>query len=456
MRPLLALAIAAALAGAACDREEGGHASPAPPSSDAGTPSPAPRPSIEEAPGARLPAVPPQRLLLGEAAEVMAELCVPPELLVDADPPEAGATSPAIAEVERQVAEIRDLDWRRPVIAQPIDDHEMDRRISEAFELQFPAAQYDRRTLAWRTIGALGPDEDLHAALLAFGRGQVVGYYNPQDGELVYLDDDDDELGLTEKAVLAHELTHAIDDQHFDLRRIDTLASQCRDEEFTAALAAVEGSAQHFSMQVLLRYPAPVDAGIIGALTQGTSDDLPAFVAQLQLLPYTVGQAFVSSLASDGGSEAVDAALEDWPTTTEQVLHPERWPDDEPTPIDLPDLIGRGGPALGDGWRDFDVMQVGELWLRELLALRLEEADAEGAAAGWDGGAYRAWRDGGRVAVVLRTAWDTGADAEGFADAMTRWLDAGSTVGQAATGRGRIVDVVFASDASTLASLVGD
>ena len=444
MKRLAAVLVVAAVVGAACDRGGGDGASPTSGSSPSLVP---PRETIEEAPGGGIPDVPPQRLVAGDAARVMGELCVPPDLDVSGDPPEPRPTDPRLAQVEDQVAEIRGLAWLRPVVAEPIDDEEMDRRIDEAFAAQFPEDLYDRRTLAWRAIGAIGPDDDLHDALLAFGRGQVVGYYDPQNGELVYLANEGGELGITEKAVLAHELVHALDDQHFDLRRVDALVAGCRDEELAAALGVVEGSAQHFSTQVLVRYPAPLDEGLLEALAQGgVPEDVPPFVAQLQLLSYTEGQAFVSEIV-DGSTAPADAALDELPPTTEQILHPERWPDDEATPVEPIDVTD----GL-EGWSDLDVMQIGELWLRELLQLRLDEGVSDEAAAGWDGGAYRAWSRAGDDAVVvtLRTAWDTRADAEAFADAIDAWMSEGATLGRVLAADGTTVDVAFASDDETL------
>ena len=69
-------------------------------------------------------------------------------------------------------------------------------------------------------------------------------------------------------------------------------------------------------------------------------------------------------------------------------------------------------------------MQVGEAWLAAMLGLRLDTATAEAAAAGWDGGLYRAFTDGDDAAVVLATAWDSAADADAFAQALREWLDA--------------------------------
>ena len=454
MRRLAALLAAAAVVATACDRSIQTTATPAI-SPSAVSPSVAsPRETVEEPPGGGLPDVAAQPLVTGEAGRLMADLCVPPELGVGGEAPEPGPVDQRIAEVEDQVAEIRGLRWLRPVVAQPIDDAEMDRRIDEAFAAQFPADLYDRRTLAWQTIGAIGSEDHLRDALLAFGRGQVVGFYDPQNGELVYLADEDGggELGLTAKAVLAHELVHALDDQHFDLRRVDTLVSGCRDEEVAAALGVVEGSAQHFATQVLLRYPAPLDEGLLDALAGGgIPDEVPPFVAELQLLSYTEGQAFVSEIVEDDPG-AADAALEDLPPTTEQILHPERWPDDEPTAVEPVDLR----LASAEGWRDLDVMQIGELWLRELLRLRIDETVADEAAAGWDGGAYRAWHrpSDDAVAVTMRTVWDSPDDAEAFADAMRTWIDAGGTDAQVASARAT-VDVVFVRGDVAVASFSG-
>ena len=155
--------------------------------------------------------------------------------------------------------------------------------------------------------------------------------------------------------------------------------------------------------------------------------------------------AFIQHLDGVGGTTEVDEALTTFPTSTEQILHPERWPNDVPQPVDVPDL----GPALGAGWQDLDVMTVGEAWLQIMLALRLDAGDAERAATGWDGGLYRAWTDGAHTAVVLRTAWDSAEDAEEFSDAM----QASTSDATSVSIDGARVDVVFASDAATLTAL---
>jgi hypothetical protein len=110
------------------------------------------------------------------------------------------------------------------------------------------------------------------------------------------------------------------------------------------------------------------------------------------------------------------------------------------------------GPRLGEGFEDLDVQEVGEEWLQILLQLRLDTEEAVEAAAGWDGGLYRAWSDGETVAVLMETAWDRPEDASRFADAMEEWLDRGDQDGFVEPLASRVT-VGFASDQATLEAL---
>lgn len=372
------------------------------------------------------------------AAAAIQALCVPPTIAEDGAVEVPPAPAP-IQEVARDVEDVRELAYLEPVAVEQVSNAEMDRKLESAFDDAYPEDLYDRRTAAWRTIGAIPQDADLHAALRSFLTGAVVGFYDPATGELVFLGSGED-LDLTERLVLAHELTHAIDDQHFDLGRLDPLLLRCRDERFTAALGLVEGSAQHFSSQVLLR--GDVDLGDLGdALGDQEQPDLsgvPPFLLTLQQWPYLAGMSFVTALADRGGTAAIDDAMRAFPISTEQVIHPERYPDDVPVRVDVADVSGVLGPA----WGDLDAMEVGEEWLRAWLDLKLGVFDAREAAAGWDGGVYRAWTDGTDVVVVLRSAWDTAADAAAFADAAARWT--GSSDGVDVHRRG--VTLAFSTD----------
>ena len=158
------------------------------------------------------------------------------------------------------------------------------------------------------------------------------------------------------------------------------------------------------------------------------------------------GPSFIQALQARGGEAAVNEALRNPPVSTEQVLHPAKYPNDPPVPVEVPDLSS----TLGTGWSDLDLSDVGEEFLLALLALHLPRSDAARAAAGWDGGRYRAWSDGSRTAVVLTTRWETPKDASEFAAAMDRWKQSLPAVVEP---QAREVRVLFGSDATALQEL---
>ena len=221
----------------------------------------------------------------GSSAAAMKTLCQGPKPGHGSGIASEGPTSPQIATVEHQVESVRELKYTSHVDAQPITKAQMDRRITKSFDKTEPVDQLARRSQVWSTIGVIPAGSSIRDALLQFQTGQVVGFYNPTNKKLVYIGDE--ELSLNERFILAHELTHAIDDQHFGLSRLDPLAAHCQDEAFTAALGAVEGSAQFFATQVITRFPQSVSAG--GSSSAGSLDGVPPFIVNQELWPYTAG-----------------------------------------------------------------------------------------------------------------------------------------------------------------------
>jgi hypothetical protein len=368
----------------------------------------------------------------------IARLCIAPR--IPGGTPASGALPPDLDAIARQVETARGHPYVTPPHAEAISDQEMDRRLAESFAAYYPKRQFDRRSVAWRTIGVIGPQDDLYRAYETFFQGQVVGFYDPETGELVYLGAG--ELGFGERFTLAHELTHALDDQIFDLTRLDDLTARCRDERAEAALGLVEGSAQYFAAVAVAQGGVDL-ADLLATLadslrTSQAPAGVPPFVDALQVFPYLDGELFVADLAASGGTAAVDDAFRRFPASTEQVIHPERFPRDRPRPVSIPDLTG----DLGSRWGDLDAMTIGEEWLRAMLTLRLDTGDADAAAAGWDGGGYRAFSDGRHAVVALRTAWDSDEDADAFAEALRRW-SAGSDLVRVETD-GPDVTAVFA------------
>jgi len=376
----------------------------------------------------------------------IAKLCIAPP--ATHGKPATGTLPPDLVSIAQAVEEARGHQYKHFPPATEVSNSQMDRRLLKNFRQTTSRLADDRRTVAWRTIGVIGPADDLYRAYRAFTTGQVVGYYDPETGDLVYLGSGS--LDFSERFTLAHELTHALDDQTFDLTRLDPLTAHCQDERAQAALGLVEGSAQYFAAVAVAQNPSINLSDLLKAIADAANSGnpppgVPEFVFDQQLWPYSTGETFVASLVGSGGTAAVDHAFEHFPVSTEQVIDPAMYPGDKPVPVSIPDITG----SLGSRWGDLDAMTIGEEWLRGMLALR--DGVSPDAATGWSGGGYRAWTDGHNVVVVLRTRWDEPDRAATFASALQEW-SAGRTPAPAISQTGDQVTAVFATSAPLVAT----
>ncbi|HEU4355868.1 MAG TPA: hypothetical protein VFT27_09805, partial [Actinomycetota bacterium] len=257
---ILAAALAIALAGAACQGADGGEdrtLSPTTVPSTRETPSPVPE-------GA------------GSSAAAMEQLCdYGPPPGSEPVPPE-GPTPAAIAEVERAVEELRGLDFTERVVAESVTQAELVDGLEKSFDYSYPKELLERRSRAWQAIGVIPPGTSIRAELERFASGQVIGYYDTLTGELVFIGTDDP--SAYERVTLAHELTHAIDDQNFGLERLDALMTSCRDEAASAAVALVEGNATFFMTAYALRYLTPEEQLSLGEQAGGAQPEVAPFI----------------------------------------------------------------------------------------------------------------------------------------------------------------------------------
>ena len=133
---------------------------------------------------------------------------------------------------------------------------------------------------------------------------------------------------------------------------------------------------------------------------------------------------FVEYLYNIGGWDAINGAYENLPVSTEQILHPERYPDDVPNNPEFPELL----PMLGDQWRELDSGVMGEWYTFLILArgrdpnARLDDTEAQIASDGWDGDIYIVYynEQNETVLVIMHTDWESDNDARQFFDAFRK------------------------------------
>ncbi|MEP7159046.1 MAG: hypothetical protein ABI797_06440 [Chloroflexota bacterium] len=318
-----------------------------------------------------------------------------------------------------------------------------------------------------KRLGLLEPDADIEALTLELYGAQVAAYYQPENGRF-YIIERDQPFGPSDKIVVAHEYTHALQDQHFDLSTI-TLSDPSETDAILGQLAVIEGDAslasQLWATSNLTSdelFQLLMDA--LGSLDDLNMEGIPLVMRRQLEFPYGEGLTFVSDLYESGGYAAVDAAIQTPPESTEQILHPEKYDADEiPVDVQAPDILA----ALGNGWSQAYEQTMGELGI-QILATGGEEPDIlipglpvdwphQEVAAGWGGDRLRMYENtSGQWVIAWVTAWDSASDQYEFHVRMTEL--AGTFAGPSSTFKTQLqVDnmlvTAIASDDVTLAAV---
>ncbi|HEX8284720.1 MAG TPA: hypothetical protein VF588_15260 [Pyrinomonadaceae bacterium] len=336
--------------------------------------------------------------------------------------PKTAAVREATAEVLAETSQLRKLPVLRQVRSGAQSRAEIEQMLVRNLNQSATPEEMAASEATLKKLGLVPADFQLRPFIIKLLTEQVAGYYDPKTQEF-YLADWIDLEG--QKPVMAHELVHALQDQHFNLRRFEDWPKHDSDAEL-AAHSLVEGDASFLMMQYVSQSPARQLAFLKAMMAggSGSSDQIeraPRVLRETLLFPYLQGTSFVTQVYKRGGWEAVTAAYKTLPQSTEQVLHADKFHAGEaPQKVALRDVSA----SLGKGWRMADHDVEGEWGLYLLLDEFLQSADAsKRAAEGWGGDRYALFLGPNRAADVVvahKTAWDTEADAREFFDSYVR------------------------------------
>ncbi|HEX2272263.1 MAG TPA: hypothetical protein VHG90_00125 [Acidimicrobiales bacterium] len=372
-----------------------------------------------------------------------------------------------IAEIRAAVARLRGLEWKAPLAVEVVSRSELVRRARAANERDRRPDRLAGDGDTYRLLKAIPRGLDYVKALDDLISGLILGFYDPKTKELV-VRDSGGEVDAQTKVTVAHELDHALTDQHFDFgTKTDALDQADRQEEVEAYVALIEGDAKLLEQRYAEEYLTEEEqvAYVLGGLA-GSEEDvspilrLPPFMLGELYFPYTVGLDFAEDQAEEGDFAALNETFRRPPVSTEQIIHPERYESGQGwRPPPLPDLAAATScQAVRRG-------TLGESTMGLVLDTYLDEAGSKAAANGWNGDTFQTVRCGRALGMVERWEADTPADAARLAQALSRWAAAwaGSGVsggrfsGRGGAGRilhqGTRVDLVLADDAATAGRL---
>jgi hypothetical protein len=326
----------------------------------------------------------------------------------------------ATAAVLKETSELRELPILRPVKSGAQSRPEIERMIIKNLDEETTPAEMHATEVALKKFGLVPADFQYRPFVIRLLSEQVAGYYDPKAQEF-YLADWIELEG--QKPVMAHELTHALQDQHFNLRRFENWPKGDSDAEL-AAHALIEGDATLAMTLYMAKNPLVALAFIrsLGAESMSSEQfkQAPRALRESLVFPYEQGSEWATQLYKSGGWALVSKAFKKLPQSSEQILHVDKYLAYEPPiKVALPDLRS----VLGPGWKRIDYDVSGE-WSYYLILDQFLNAPAESkrAAAGWAGDRYEVFEGSkpGAVCIAQLTAWDTENDAKEFFDAYTK------------------------------------
>jgi hypothetical protein len=342
-------------------------------------------------------------------------------LRVDDGPSHPDEWDPRVAGLAGFVEDERGLQFDHPVYVDFLSAEQYtaettgdDEGVSEETE----RADFDEYAGQLRALGVASGELDLYEAFNSVVDSGTLAFYDPGDERIrVRGTEVTTGLGVT----LVHELTHALQDQHFDLDRLNdpTLDGSAS----TAFRALGEGDAlrvenayidDELSEQERAEYDEEYAKEL--ADSEAATSDVPPFIEALFGAPYALGQPFVTMLHNQDGNDGIDEAFEEPPDTEEHVFDPASYlagEEADTIELDLPDDIEvlEDGPFGATSW-----------YL--VLAERIDPKAAFEAALGWNGDAFAAYEQEGVVCVQAVFVGDTEDDEEEMAAALEDWAGA--------------------------------
>jgi hypothetical protein len=326
----------------------------------------------------------------------------------------------ATAAVLKETSELRQLPILRPVKSGTQSREEIQRFLIKNMDEDTTAAELHASEVSLKKLGLVPADFQFRPFIISLLTEQVAGYYDPKQQEF-FLADWIDLDG--QQPVMAHELTHALQDQHFNLRRFEKWPKGDSDAEL-AAHALVEGDASLVMGVYIARSPLRIISLMksMGANKSTTEeiDRAPRAIRESLLFPYEQGMLWAKQLYKPGDWSLVSKAYTDLPQSTEQILHAEKYfAREAPIKVTLPNIAS----TLGSGWKRIDTDVNGEWSYYLILDEYLKSAaDSKRAAAGWGGDRYAVYEGSkpNEVVIVQLSVWDTPNDAMEFFDAYKK------------------------------------
>jgi hypothetical protein len=367
-----------------------------------------------------------RRLLVG--AVVIAVAAVVLLARGSTQPVQASDEVPPLAVIAKRVERLRGLEFRSLPKVKRVTAREFHHTIQREVD-RFSAAERRRARSEQDLLKLLGFESRRATPADLGDTSGILGLYDPPSHTLTIVTDAQGSRWQRE-LTYAHELTHALEDQHFGLPRF----LRGGDDAAVARRALVEGSARETEVAYAYRYLGRATSGreLAQRLPASTYHGSINYFLNSDRFAYLDGARYVARLLREGGQRTRDRAFRHPPATTEAVLHPPRTPAPEPARLRV--------ARVAAGFHRVEKGTMGEFDTSQMLLFGARvgptaSRDAAHGAAGWAGGRYELWRAGSRgIAgcsrpcverdlLAIRWRFDDRGEAAQFARALRPYLE---------------------------------
>jgi hypothetical protein len=351
--------------------------------------------------------------------------------------------------MERLLPGVRKLPFKHEVKRDVTKRQDMKALIKKEIEEDMTPEEFRANELGMKAFGLLPRDFNLKEALVQVYAEEVAAFYDPKTKTMHLIEEPKEkaqkapsflerlfgkEQGFDKdenKTVIAHELTHALADQHYDLDAMQQKVKKDDDQslaldaliEGEATLVMFVGGADDWEGSDISKLPVENLEWTFNLLTPflpflggGTAiRSAPPIITESMIFPYFRGMVFCIRRAKTGGWGALDELYRNPPLSTEQVLHPEKYRGEK---RDLPMSIDLGSLKAPEGWKEVGRNVLGEMQLGVLL----RHHSGKSAAPGWDGDRFAVFEGPkDKLGLVWLSTWDSENDAREFHEAYVAY-----------------------------------
>ncbi|HUS08712.1 MAG TPA: hypothetical protein VMZ52_20575 [Bryobacteraceae bacterium] len=333
----------------------------------------------------------------------------------------------AFSEIEATVAKLSQITGLKPlrhVKYDTIDKQHLKQFLEDRMREEIKPEELRAEELALKKFGFVPQEFDLKKTTVDLITEQAAAFYDYRKKRLFLLDDS---ATPEQQTVLAHELAHALADQHFHLERY--LKRGKSDDSSLARMAVMEGQATWLMYQMLAQklgqslLTSPAIADSMSRLSDNSAaqypvmGNAPLYMRASLLFPYIHGFRFQQAVLQKLGTAGFGAVFRNAPTSSRQILHPEIYlaGDKEHVP-DPPQL---SSPSK---YKTLTGGTVGEFDHAVLLEQYGSKAEAQELAPHWRGGAFELLEDqrDRHLVLVYASEWDSAANGQKMFDAYQR------------------------------------